>query len=48
MLGGGSMYRQNKIYQATADPGRFAALTRAAFQGLNTSLVAGLQQAATK
>ncbi|HZZ89814.1 MAG TPA: hypothetical protein VFE13_15915 [Caulobacteraceae bacterium] len=45
---GGNMYRQNKIYEAMADPGRFAALTRAAFQGMNASLIAGLQQAAAK
>jgi len=48
MAGFGSIYRQNQIYEAQAEPGRFAALTRAAFQAMNTSIVEQLKQAGAK
>lgn len=45
LAGLGSLYRQNKIYAVQADPDRYAALARAAFQGFNTALVSELQKA---
>lgn len=41
---GSNMYRQSKYYAVEVDPGRYAALTRAAFQGLNTAIVAELKK----
>ncbi len=43
--GMGSIYRQNLSYALTANPDRFAALCRAAFQGFNSALVAEIQRA---
>ena len=37
--GMGSIYRQSLVYAAEVDPQRYAALTRAAFQGANQALV---------
>ena len=48
LLGVSSRFKQKKIYEAQAEPGRFAALTRAAFQGLNASLVDQIKLAAAK
>ena len=48
LLGMSSRFKEKKIYEAQAEPGRFAALTRAAFQGLNASLVDQIKQAAAK
>ena len=39
LAGMGDIYRQSKVYAAEADPGRYAALVRAAFQGVNTAIV---------
>lgn len=41
----GSMYRQSLYYAVEVDPRRYAALVRAAFQGLNTEIVAELKAA---
>lgn len=41
----GSMYRQSQVYAVEVDPQRYAALVRAAFQGLNTAIVAELKAA---
>ena len=41
----GSLYRQSKVYAVEASPERYAALARAAFQGLNMSIVAELRKA---
>lgn len=43
--GMGSVYRQSLVYSLEADPDRFAALCRSAFQGFNTALVAEIQRA---
>jgi hypothetical protein len=43
--GMGSVYRQSLVYAVQADPGRFAALCRAAFQGFNTALVEEIRRA---
>jgi hypothetical protein len=43
--GMGSVYRQSLVYAVEADPGRFAALCRAAFQGFNTALVEEIRRA---
>jgi hypothetical protein len=48
LLGVSSRFKQKKIFEAQAEPGRFAALTRAAFQGLNASLVDQIKLAAAK
>jgi hypothetical protein len=39
------VYRQSLVYAVEADPGRFAALCRAAFQGFNTALVEEIRRA---
>lgn len=44
-MGLGSIYRQSKYYGVEAVPDRYAALVRAAFQGLNQSIVAEIQKA---
>lgn len=41
----GSLYRQSKVYAVEASPERYAALVRAAYQGLNAALVAELRKA---
>lgn len=41
----GSLYRQSKVYAVEVSPERYAALARAAFQGLNMSIVAELRKA---
>lgn len=41
----GSMYHQSQIYAVEVDPQRYAALVRAAFQGLNAAIVAELKSA---
>lgn len=41
----GSLYRQSQIYAVEVSPERYAALVRAAFQGLNMSIVAELRKA---
>lgn len=41
----GSLYRQSKVYAVEVAPERYAALARAAFQGLNMSIVAELRKA---
>ncbi|MDP2258334.1 MAG: hypothetical protein Q8J89_01280 [Caulobacter sp.] len=41
----GSLYRQSQIYAVEVSPDRYAALVRAAFQGLNMSIVAELKKA---
>jgi len=41
----GSLYRQSQIYAVEVSPERYAALVRAAFQGLNMSIVAELKKA---
>ena len=43
--GFGSLYRQSLVYAVEADPGRFAALSRAAFQGYNAALVEEIRRA---
>jgi hypothetical protein len=43
--GMGSVYRQSLVYAVEADPGRFAALCRAAFQGFNAALVDQIRRA---
>ena len=48
LLGVSSRFKVKKIYEVQAEPGRFAALTRAAFQGLNASLVDQIKLAAAK
>lgn len=45
--GFGSLYRQSLVYAVLADPGRFAALSRAAFQGYNAALVEAIRRART-
>jgi hypothetical protein len=45
LAGFGSIYRQSKVYAVQADPDRYAALVRAAYQGLNASLVDELLKA---
>ncbi len=45
MAGLGDIYRQSKVYAAEADPGRYAALVRAAFQGMNTAIVTEMVKA---
>jgi hypothetical protein len=45
VAGMGSVYRQSLVYAVEADPGRFAALCRAAFQGFNTALVEQIRRA---
>jgi hypothetical protein len=45
--GFGSMYRQSLVYAVQADPNRFAALSRAAFQGYNSALVDAIKRART-
>jgi hypothetical protein len=44
-VGFGSLYRQSLVYDAEVSPKRFAALTRAAFQGYNAALVAEIRRA---
>ena len=44
-LGLGSMYRQSKYYGVEVDPGRYQALARAAYQGLNAALVSEILKA---
>ncbi|MFZ5670943.1 MAG: hypothetical protein ACOY4K_15755 [Pseudomonadota bacterium] len=41
----GSLYRQSQVYAVEVDPNRYAALVRAAFQGLNAAIVAELKAA---
>ena len=41
----GSLYRQSQVYAVEVSPERYAALARAAFQGLNMSIVAELKKA---
>lgn len=41
----GSLYRQSQIYAVEVSPERYAALVRAAFQGLNMTIVAELRKA---
>lgn len=41
----GSLYRQSKVYAVEVVPERYAALARAAFQGLNMSIVSELKKA---
>ncbi len=41
----GSLYRQSQVYAIEVAPERYAALVRAAFQGLNISIVAELRKA---
>lgn len=41
---GSNMYRQSKYYAVEVEPNRYAALVRAAFQGLNASIVAELKK----
>jgi hypothetical protein len=41
----GSLYRQSQVYAIEVAPERYAALVRAAFQGLNMSIVAELRKA---
>ncbi len=41
----GSLYRQSQVYAIEVAPERYAALVRAAFQGLNMSIVAELKKA---
>ena len=48
LVGLGSTYKQKKIYEAEADPDRFAALTRAAFKGMNMSLVEQLKESSAR
>jgi len=43
--GMGSLYRQSQVYAVEASPDRYAALVRAAYQGLNMSIVAELKTA---
>lgn len=43
--GFGSLYRQSLVYDAEVSPKRYAALTRAAFQGYNAALVAEIKRA---
>jgi hypothetical protein len=45
--GFGSLYRQSLVYAVQADPGRFAALSRAAFQGYNAALTEAIRRART-
>ena len=44
-LGMGSMYRQSKYYGVEISPERYRALARAAYEGLNTAIVAEIQKA---
>lgn len=41
----GSLYRQSQVWAVEVDPNRYAALVRAAFQGLNAAIVAELKAA---
>ena len=41
----GSMYRQSKYYGVEISPERYRALARAAYEGLNTAIVAEIQKA---
>jgi hypothetical protein len=41
----GSLYRQSQVYAIEVAPERYTALVRAAFQGLNMSIVAELRKA---
>jgi hypothetical protein len=45
MAGLGDIYRQSKVYAVEVDPGRYAALVRAAYAGLNTAIVAEMVKA---
>jgi hypothetical protein len=40
------MYRQKKIYAVEVVPDRYAALARAAYQGLNAAIVEAMKKAA--
>ena len=40
LAGIGDIYRQSKYYAVEADPGRYAALVRAAYRGINAAIVA--------
>ncbi len=44
LAGLGSNYRQKKVYAVEADPGRYAALVRSAYSGLNAGIVAELKR----
>jgi hypothetical protein len=48
LAGFGSMYRQSKVYAVEVDPDRYAALVRAAFQGMNASIIEQMKAAAAK
>jgi len=48
LAGFGSMYRQSKVYAVEVDPDRYAALVRAAFQGMNASIVESMKAVADK
>jgi hypothetical protein len=45
LAGFGSMYRQSKVYAVEVDPGRFTAMTRAAYEGLNAAIVTEMKKA---
>lgn len=45
VAGFGSVYRQSLVYDVEVSPKRFAALTRAAYQGYNAALVAEIRRA---
>ncbi|MDO8902430.1 MAG: hypothetical protein Q7V15_13865 [Phenylobacterium sp.] len=44
-IGFGSIYRQSLVYDAEISPKRYAALSRAAFQGFNAALVSEIRKA---
>lgn len=44
-VGFGSVYRQSLVYDAEVSPKRYAALSRAAYQGFNAALVAEIRKA---
>lgn len=44
-IGFGSVYRQSLVYDAEVSPKRYAALSRAAYQGFNAALVAEIRKA---
>lgn len=48
VAGFGSLYRQSLVYAVQADPHRFAALSRAAFQGYNAALVDQIRRARSR
>lgn len=48
LAGLGSNYRQKNVYAVEADPGRYAALARSAFQGMNAGIVAELVKSTAK